>query len=235
MQVATPNCGRLCCVIQSEMLSVYCSPAHLFSFLHFSFSALHQLEWLSHLQQSLVPLLLPHPSVVIATDAMPSDLPFYFQGSELPLSVSGSWSHSTCRVHITSQELQALTMMLHRMAFHLSHKVVALHWDNSTANTYLCHHGGTISPFLSRLACQILGLTKKHSITLIQAYISTHLNVEADYLLWGWLLLEWHILPHIAQVALHLWSPPEVDLFASSHTTPCKHYYILETPPPLGA
>ena len=41
---------RLCHVIQSDMLTVYHSPAHLFSPVHFSFSALHQLDWLSHLQ-----------------------------------------------------------------------------------------------------------------------------------------------------------------------------------------
>ena len=70
-------------------------------------------------------------------------------------------------------------MMLCRMAFHLSGKVVVLHLDNSTAKAYLCNQGGTVSPFLSRLACWILSLTDKHGITLIPAYIPTHLNVEA--------------------------------------------------------
>ena len=32
--------------------------------------------------------------------------------------------------------------------------------------------------FLSRLACCILNLANKHGITLIPAYIHTHLNVE---------------------------------------------------------
>ena len=85
-----------------------------------------------------------------------------------------------CRVHIASQELQAITIMLHRMVFYLSGKVVTFHLDNSTAKAYLCNHGGTMSPFLSRLACWILSLTDKHGITLIPAYIPTHLNVEAD-------------------------------------------------------
>ena len=72
-------------------------------------------------------------------------------------------------------------MMLHRMAFCLSGKVVALHLDDSTVKAYLCNQGGTVSPFLSRLACHILSLTNKHDITLIPTYIPTHLNVEADY------------------------------------------------------
>ena len=149
---------HLCCVIQSDMLSVYHSPTQLFSHVHFSPSSLCQLEWLAKLQQSPVPLQFLLPDVVIATDATPTHWAFYFQGSGLPLSVSGTWSGSLSRAHIALQELQAVAVMLHRMAFHLSGKVVALHLDNSTAKAYLCNQGGTVSPFLSRLACQILHL-----------------------------------------------------------------------------
>ena len=38
-------------------------------------------------------------------------------------------------------------MILNRMAFHLSGKVVALHLDNSTAKAYLSNQGGTVTPF----------------------------------------------------------------------------------------
>ena len=37
----------------------------------------------------------------------------------------------------------------------------------------------------------------------IPAYISTHLSVEADYLSWGHLPLEWHFIPQMAQTAFH--------------------------------
>ena len=127
----------LCWVIQSDMLHVYHFPNHLFSHVHFSLHSLHQLELLSHLQQSPVPLQFPLPHVVIATDAMPTHLAVYFQGSGLPLSVSGSWSGSMCRAHNALQELQAVAMMLYMMAFCLSGKVVALHLDNSMAKPYL--------------------------------------------------------------------------------------------------
>ena len=173
--------------------------------------------------------------MVIATDAMPTHWAFYFQGSGLPLLVSGSWLGSLCRAHIALQELQAIVMMLHRMAYHLSHKVVALHLDNSTAKAYLCNQGCTVSPFLSRLACRTLSLIDRHGITLILEYIPTHLNVEAGYLSQDQLLPEWHLLPQVAQAAFHLWGLPEVDLLASSHSTQCQHYYTLETPLPLGA
>ena len=195
---------RLCHVIPSYVLTVCHSPTHLFSPAQFSFSALCQLEWLSALQQSPVPLQFPLPDVVIATDAIPTHWVFHFQGSHLPLSVSGSWSCSMCRAHIALQELQAIALMLHRMAFCLSGKVVGLHMDNSTAKAYLCNQGSTVSPFLSRLACQILSLTDKHSITLVPADIPIHLHVEANCLSQGWLLLEWHLLPQMAQAAFCL-------------------------------
>ena len=208
---------RLCHVIQHNMSTVYHFPTYLFSPVHFSFSALCQLERLSHLQQSQVPLQFPLPDVVIATDAMPTHWAFYFQGSGLPLLVSESWSVSMCRDHNAWQELHAITMMLHRMAFHLSGKVVALHLDSSTANTYLCNQGGTVSPFLSRLACQILSLTDKHSITLIPAYIPAHLNMKTNYLSQDWMLPEWHNLLQVAKAGFHLCGLTEVDLLAFSH------------------
>ena len=81
---------HLCWVIQSDMLLVYHSPNHLFSHVHFSLSSLCQLELLSQLQQSPVPLQFPLPDVAIAADATHTHWGFYFQGSGLPLSVSGS-------------------------------------------------------------------------------------------------------------------------------------------------
>ena len=171
----------------------------------------------------------------ISTMAMTTTPPVTVVSSGLSLLVSGLWSGSLCRAHITLQELQAISMMLYRMAFHLSSEVVALHLDNSTAKAYMCNQGGTVSPFISKLACQILSLTDKHGITLIQAYILTHLNVEADYLSQDQLLPEWHHLPQVAYAAIHLRGLPEVDLLASSCSTQYQHFFTLETPLPLGA
>ena len=71
---------RLCHVIQSDMLlAFYHSPTHLFSSVHLPFSALHQLEQLSHLQQSPGPLQFPLPDVVITTDENPLIGPFIFR------------------------------------------------------------------------------------------------------------------------------------------------------------
>ena len=81
---------HLCHVIQSDMLHVYHSPNNLYSHIHFPLSSLCQLKMLCYLQQSSFPLQFPLPDVVIATDATPTLWTFYFQGSGLPLFVSGS-------------------------------------------------------------------------------------------------------------------------------------------------
>ena len=161
--------------------------------------------------------------------------PFIFRVLGYHYPVSGAWSGSLSRAHIALQELQAVAIMLCRMAFCLSGKVVALHLDNSTAKVCLCNQSGTVSPFLSRLACWILSLTDEHGIMVLPAYIPTHLNVEADFLSWDGLPLEWHLLPEVAQAAFHLWGIPEVNLLASSSSTQCQHYFTLETPLPVGA
>ena len=197
------------------MLNVYDFPAHLFSFLQFLSLAQYQLQRLSQLEQSPVLLQFPLTDAVIAIDATPTYWALYFQSSSLPLSMSGSWSSSICMVHIALQELQAFAVMLCRMAFQLSGKVVALQLDHRTAKAYLCNLSGTVPLFLSRLACHVSNLANKHGITLNPAYIPIHLNVTANYLLCGKLVPEWHLLPQNAQAAFQIWGQPEVHLLAS--------------------
>ena len=76
--------------------------------------------------------------MIRAIDAMPTHWAFYFQGSGLPLSVSGSWSGSIGRAHIALQELQAVAMMLCRLAFHLLGYVVALVCWITTLQKLIC-------------------------------------------------------------------------------------------------
>ena len=73
-----------------------------------------------------------------------------------------------CKVHIALQKLHAVVLMLHKMAFWISAKVIVLHFDSS--NPY---------------ACCIFNLVIMHCINLPLACLSTYLNVEADYLSQG--------------------------------------------------
>ena len=76
--------------------------------------------------------------------------------SFVTLSFSITWSDSMCKVHIALQELQAVALMLCRMAVHLSCKVVALNLCNGTTKTYLCNQSDTV--LFPRLACHNLDL-----------------------------------------------------------------------------
>ena len=170
------------------------------------------------LSSNRVTLQCPLLDVVITTDATLYHCALYIKGSRVHIFCWGTWISSMFKAHNVFQELQAVAPMLCKMAFCLSNKVVVLHFDNSTAQDYLCHQGGMASIFISRLACCILNLTNKHDMTLIPLCIPTHLHVEAHYLSQGQLVPKWHLLPHMAQAAFHFWGQPQVDLLASSYT-----------------
>ena len=67
--------------------------------------------------------------------------PLYFLDSGLPLPFCRTWAGSQCNVDIVFQKLYAVALMLHRMAFCLSSKVVRLHLDYITTKVYLCNQG----------------------------------------------------------------------------------------------
>ena len=209
---------KLCHVIQSDMLTVYHSLAHLFSPVHFSFSALCQLEQLSHLKQSPVPLQFPLPDVVVATNTMSTHWAFYFQGSGLPLSVSGSWTGSMCRAHIALQELQTITMMYKEWLSPCLVGWLLCIWITELQQLTCVIKVVQCLLFLPGWSARYwVWLTQYYSYSSIHSYPSLcggWLNLS-----WGQLLLEWHLLPQMAQAAFHLWGLPEVDLLAYSCTT----------------
>ena len=110
------------------------------------------------------------------------------------------------------QILQGKSMLLLTISFSRAESP----WPDAVASSYGHMHDQS-------------SIFKSVDITLIPAYIPTHLNVGADYLSWDWMLPEWYLLPQVAQAAFHLWGLPEVDLLASSCTTQCQHYYPLES------
>ena len=123
---------HLCHVIQSDMLQCL-SFSHTIIFTSSFLSFPLYINWNGWLNYNKVLfhcnfhfliwslLLMLHPLIG----------PFIFRNLELPLSVSSAWSGSLSRAHTALQQLQAVAVMLSRMAFHLSGKVVALHLDKN--------------------------------------------------------------------------------------------------------
>ena len=86
--------------------------------------ALHQLQRLSQLCQTLVSLWFSLFDVVIITDAMPHHWDFHVQASGVPNLCCSNWSGYLYKAHMALQELQVVVLMLCKMAFHLSDKLV---------------------------------------------------------------------------------------------------------------
>ena len=106
--------------------------------------------------------------MINAVDDMPSHWAFYFQGSGLPLSFSRTWSGVMCNFNVVLQEPQAVTLIVHRMAFHLYSKLVASHLNNSSAKAYLHNKGGTVC-FSFQNSLLHIECGQQHSITYIPA------------------------------------------------------------------
>ena len=126
------------------MLNVYHSPVHLFSSFHFSgctsFGNCLSYSRVQFPYSSifLIWLLLQMPLLL-------TGLSIFWVLSWFPLSISGASDQAVCAGFILPyRELQAIALMMHRMAFQLSGKVVALHLHNSTAKAYLCHQSGKV-------------------------------------------------------------------------------------------
>ena len=123
----------LCHVIQGDMLSLYCSWAHLFLSFHLFSSA--SSAWETCLSCGKVQFLFDFLFMIRLSLQMlcPITGPFIFRFL---------W-----KVHIALQELQAVELMLSKMTFWLPGKLVALHLDISTAKAYLYSYGGRTSLF----------------------------------------------------------------------------------------
>ena len=85
------------------------------------------------------------------------------------LSCCGTKYGSISKGDIALQELLTFALMLHKMTFQLSGKVLALHLENVTAKAYLCNQGDRVYLLLSRVACHILNLANKLGITFVPA------------------------------------------------------------------
>ena len=121
-----------------------CTFLQIIYFLLFNFPFQHGIIVRDFLSCSRVHSL---SDVFITRDVTCKHWAFYFQDSWVSLSCSGICSGAMWKDHTVLQELHAVLLMLHRMAFWLSGKVVSWYLDNNTAKA--C----TTSAFLSRLAC----------------------------------------------------------------------------------
>ena len=217
------------------MLTVYHSPAHFFSPVHFCFSALCQLEQLSHLQQNQVPLQFLLPKVVIATDATPTHGPFIFRDLVCHYQLVDPGLILCVGLILPCRSFRPLPWCCVEWLSAYLVRWLPCIWITTLQKLtcvikvvqYLLFFPGWPARYWVWLTSKVL-LLFKHPFLPISVW---------KQIIWPGVGCFWSCIffPQMVQVAFHLWGLPEVDLLASSHTTECQHYYTLETPLPLGA
>ena len=188
----------LCHVIQNNMLTIYHSPAQLFPAVQFSFSALHQLEQLSHSQQALFLCNFQFPMWLLLQMPCPVIGILILRVLNCHYQLFGSWSGAMYWAYNALWELQLVAMMLHKISFQLSGKVVPLNLDNCTGKAYLCNQGGTVFNFSFQNSLPDIESDEQTQYYSYFSKHSYHSQCESQLSVMGWLLLELHLLPHIA-------------------------------------
>ena len=187
-------------------------------------SCLQDLRWWSeaaHLELG-VPLDLPHPDLILYTDASDSGWGASLGSKHL----SGLWSQNCPLFSINHRELLAIFSAVDWFLPLLRRQSAALFTDNSTALSYLRKEGGTRSATLNAVAQAILRLCEVHSIRLLPQFIPGKLDVLADSLSRSSQVLgsEWTLCRELCQELFRLWAVT-VDLFATSLNNRLQVYF----------
>ena len=131
--------------------------------------------------------------------------------------ILGLWSPKERTLSINLRELRAIRLGL----LHFRHLLVGLNIgvfsDNTTALSYICKGGGTVSSLLSQEAQLLLRWAESPPVSLVPQFVRGSGNVVADSLnrrnqVVG---LEWTLHQDVVNALLWRW-PATVDLFATS-------------------
>ena len=133
-------------------------------------------------------------------------------------NVSGRWSMEEQLSHINLLELSAVEKALHHFKNNVKHKQILLRTDNSTVVSYINRQGGTKSPALCMLTWRLLHWCRLWGVQLHAAHIPGERNVIADQLSRGRQIpkmTEWSLNQGVVQQIFHIFSTPNIDLFAT--------------------
>lgn len=196
-------------------------------------AAKQELQWWKEelLRWNGRPLQPPPPDLTIETDASLLGWGAVAEG----VSTGGLWSEEERQSHINHLELMgaALAVQTYTKNGTISH--VHLRLDNQTAVCYINHMGGTRSPTLSHMACQLWEWCLGKGVTLSAEYLPGSHNVTAD--MESRTLqssAEWRLNRSVFLAVMKLYGPCSVDLFASRLNFQLPHY-ISWRPDPYAA
>lgn len=176
------------------------------------------------------PILLTPPDMVIHSDAAKSG----GWGAECNgVQTGGQWSREEMGLHINEQEMIAADLAVRTfLKMFPKTRSVLLKVDNMTALSYIVKMGGTVNSNLIQGAKSLWSFLISKGITLTAEYISTKLNVDADFQSRNVEdSSEWKLHPDIFQKICREWGHPDVDLFASRTSHQLRPYMSLKPDP----
>ena len=168
---------------------------------------------LANLLTSGIPILMFQAEFTIFTDASTQGWGTHMGDSQ----ISGTWTHTDRKLHISCLELKAVIHALQHWAQVLQGHQVMIATDNSTVVSYINKQGGTHSPTLLRLTVELLLWLEAQNIEVRARHIPGCLNVIADHLSRPNqpISTEWSLHLEIVRCIFKVWGTPEVDMFAT--------------------
>ena len=174
-----------------------------------------------------VPLDLPHPCLLLFTDASDTGWGAALGSDHL----SGLWTPEMSLSSINLRELLAILYAICSFLHLLRGQSVSLFTDNTSALAYLRKQGCTKSATLHSMAQTILRLCETNDVLLLPQFVPGKLNVLADSFSRDSQVLgsEW-TLCQVCQELFHRWSV-NIDLFTTSMNNRLPAYFSLVVDP----
>ena len=162
------------------------------------------------------PVHLPSPSLIITTDAAEKG---EWGASCNKHKIQGRWTQEEASLHINILELKAVLFALKSFAkvYQMTNVHVRFKIDNTPAQAYISHQGGTKSVGLCNQAQELWKWCLLHQTIVSAEHLSGIHNWDADQASRIFDdCTEWMISPHLLREALSLLAVnPSIDLFAS--------------------
>ena len=190
------------------------------------------LPWVdSRWLHSQVPLRNHPPTLTLATDASLVGWGAHCDDQLL----SGRWSKTERRLHISVLELRAVRLALQALGPTIYGQSIRVMMDSVVAAAYIRRQGGTRSLSLYQEARDLLLWCSSHSILVSPHYLPGHLNVLADLQSRPDQVLssEWTLHPAVFRRLQSHFPGMEIDLFATrlNHQLP---RFVSPFPDPLA-
>ena len=170
--------------------------------------------WISSVNQAHRPLIRPHYSLLITTDASSNGWGAVCNGT----STGGLWTAFERAQHINYLEMLAILFGLKIFASSCSNVHVRVMTDNTTAVSVISHMGSSRSKTCNDLCKTIWNWCISRNLWLSVAHIPGKQNFYADYESRKKTVTsaEWQLNPNILNSCFrHLRTAPQIDLFAS--------------------